>query len=82
MLFLYCKKGLYWHTDIMISSLLYIYHDIINTAHLYRFLKQHGLYGSGIDCRITAFFSPLNGKISEKVLNDLDKAAVELVRHF
>ena len=41
------------------------------------FLKSRGLFGSGIDCRITAFFTM--GKVSKGVIVDLDRAAVELV---
>lgn len=44
---------------------------------LTRFLKSRGLYGSGVDCRITAFFTM--GKVSKSVVVDLDRAAVELV---
>lgn len=45
------------------------------------FLGAKGLFGSGIDCRITAFFNPSSGskQISKKVVNELDKAAVEIV---
>jgi hypothetical protein len=45
------------------------------------FLRNLGLLGPGIDCRISAFFAPLGGKISEAVVRELDKGAVELVSH-
>mmetsp|Transcript_30855 Transcript_30855/g.57548 ORF Transcript_30855/g.57548 Transcript_30855/m.57548 type:complete len:561 (-) Transcript_30855:139-1821(-) len=48
---------------------------------LQRFLQGKGLFGRGIDCRITAFFNPAHksNNISKKVVNELDKAAVEIV---
>jgi hypothetical protein len=47
------------------------------------FLQAKGLFGSGIDCRVTAFFNPAHksNTISKKVVNELDKAAVEIVSH-
>lgn len=45
------------------------------------FLEAKGLFGRGIDCRITAFFNPARKAqaISKKVVDELDKAAVEIV---
>jgi hypothetical protein len=43
------------------------------------FLESKSLYGTGIDCRFTAFFAPNNTSIPPKVIEELDKAAVELV---
>jgi hypothetical protein len=37
------------------------------------------LCGSGIDSRITVFFNPGNRSIAKAVIEDLDKAAVEMV---
>jgi hypothetical protein len=48
---------------------------------MFSFLRNLGLLGPGIDCRISAFFAPLGGKISEAVVRELDKGAVELVSH-
>ena len=46
---------------------------------LQTFLSGLGLYGSGVDCRITAFFSPANSRVSQKTAQLLDKAGVEMV---
>ena len=46
------------------------------------FLQSKSLFGTGIDCRITAFFAPNNSSIPPKVIEELDKAAVELVTFF
>lgn len=52
----------------------------LNTiSKLNSFLKSKKLFGPGIDCRTTAFFSPSGGNVSERVVNELDHSAVELV---
>jgi len=51
-------------------------------ARLNSFLEKRGLHGASVDCRITAFFRPDRGKtanIPQKVIDDLDRAAVEMV---
>jgi hypothetical protein len=48
-------------------------------SNLSDFLKSKGWSGSGIDTRVTAFFNPAQRSISEKVINELDKAGVELI---
>ena len=42
-------------------------------------MERIGLCGSGIDSRITVFFNPGNRSIAKAVIEDLDKAAVEMV---
>lgn len=52
----------------------------LNTiSKLNSFLKTKNLFGPGIDCRTTAFFSPSGSNVSERVVNELDHSAVELV---
>jgi cold shock CspA family protein len=46
---------------------------------LNEYLKSCHLLGPGIDTRITAFFNPFNRSISKKVIEELNKASVELV---
>jgi hypothetical protein len=43
------------------------------------FLAKKGLLGTGIDTRITGFFSPEHKTMSSKTVEELDKAGVELV---
>lgn len=42
-------------------------------------MERIGLYGSGIDSRITVFFNPGNRSVAKAVIDELDKAAVEMV---
>jgi cold shock CspA family protein len=46
---------------------------------LHSFLKSQNLMGPGIDTRITAFLNPFNRSISKTVIEELNKASVELV---
>ena len=53
-------------------------------SRLFAFLERRGLYGPAVDCRVTAFFRPTDAhgnptNISQQVIDDLDRAAVELV---
>lgn len=48
-------------------------------ANLREFLKSRGLLGAGIDNRITAFFNPSQRSVSQKTVNELDKAGIELI---
>jgi len=43
------------------------------------FLRQKGLFGNGIDTRITAFYNPKKSGLKETIVEELDKASVELV---
>jgi hypothetical protein len=52
---------------------------IETVAALQEFLRSRGLWGAGIDTRITAFFNPFNKCLPKKVIEQLNKAAVELV---
>jgi cold shock CspA family protein len=55
-------------------------HGGIHTVRaLNDYLKSCDLLGPGIDTRITAFFNPFNRSISKKVIEELNKASVELV---
>ena len=52
----------------------------LNTVDdLTKFFRQKGLFGNGIDTRITAFFNPGKSGLSKKVVEELDRASVELV---
>lgn len=57
-----------------------VYSFYLLTLLLNSFLQSKCLFGTGIDCRITAFFAPNNSTIPSKVIEELDKAAVELVK--
>lgn len=46
---------------------------------LQKFLRTKGLWGNGVDTRITAFFNPFNKSVPKKVIEQLNKASVELV---
>ncbi len=46
---------------------------------LRNYLESQSLCGTGIDCRITAFFNPNHSHISKHVIEDLDRGGVELV---
>ena len=48
-------------------------------SKLRKFLKEKGLVASGVDTRITAFFNPNGGCVSQKVVGELDMSGVELV---
>lgn len=50
-------------------------------ANLQKFLADQTpiLFGPGIDVRITAFFNPSSNRVPSHVVDDLDRAAVELV---
>eukprot|EP01032_Pedospumella_encystans_P008315 gene8315-9887_t len=52
---------------------------IKTVMQLQDFLKKQDLMGPGVDTRITAFFNPFNRHISKKVIEELNKASVELV---
>eukprot|EP01032_Pedospumella_encystans_P008227 gene8227-9790_t len=52
---------------------------IKTVMQLQDFLKKQDLMGPGVDTRITAFFNPFNKHISKKVIEELNKASVELV---
>jgi cold shock CspA family protein len=52
---------------------------IATVMALQTFLRGLDLYGAGIDTRITAFFNPFNKSIPKKVIEELNKASVELV---
>jgi hypothetical protein len=55
-------------------------HGGIHTVRaLNEYLRSCNLLGHGIDTRITAFFNPFNRSISKKVIEELNKASVELV---
>jgi hypothetical protein len=43
------------------------------------YLASKELCGSGVDCRISAFFRPQRNGLSQSAIEDLDKANVELV---
>lgn len=46
---------------------------------LLSFLRRHRLAGDGVDCRITAFFNPAGRAVGKAAVQELDKAAVEMV---
>lgn len=46
---------------------------------LQKFLKHEDLMGNGIDTRISAFFNPYNKSLSKKIIEELNKASVELI---
>jgi phosphoribosylanthranilate isomerase len=48
-------------------------------SNLREFLKSKNLLGAGIDTRITAFFNPSQRSVSDRVVQELDKAGVELI---
>ena len=50
-------------------------------ANLQKFLADQSpsLFGPGIDLRITAFFNPSSSRVPSHVVDELDRAAVELV---
>lgn len=50
-------------------------------AKLHKFLADQSpiLFGPGIDLRITAFFNPSSNRVPAHVVDELDRAAVELV---
>jgi len=52
---------------------------IKTVMQLQDFLKRNNMMGAGIDTRITAFLNPFNKNISKKVIEELNKASVELV---
>lgn len=52
---------------------------IKTVMQLQDFLKRNNIMGAGVDTRITAFLNPFNKNISKKVIEELNKASVELV---
>lgn len=46
---------------------------------LLSFLRKQRLAGDGVDCRITAFFNPAGRAVGKAAVQELDKAAVEMV---